>query len=105
MNAHGRAIHQSLISGHAKGWIGTSQPEGGATSRPRIAHTGPGRGGVRLSHPDRLIYPDLGSWRAILSTARLLRKMLDALGLRAWVKTTGSRGLHVVVPLKPSRWT
>ena len=31
--------------------------------------------------------------------AVLLREMLDALGLRSYVKTTGKKGLHIVIPV------
>jgi bifunctional non-homologous end joining protein LigD len=43
------------------------------------------------------------SWPQVVTGARLVRDVLRTLGLAAWVKTTGGRGLHVVVPLKPQR--
>jgi bifunctional non-homologous end joining protein LigD len=59
-----------------------------------------------LERPNRLVWdldpgPDV-SWRQTVAAARLLRDLLDTLGLVSWVKTTGGDGLHVVVPLKPS---
>jgi bifunctional non-homologous end joining protein LigD len=60
-----------------------------------------------LERPDRIVWdldpgPDV-SWKPIAAAARLVRDVLKTLGLASWVKTTGGRGLHVVVPLKPSR--
>jgi bifunctional non-homologous end joining protein LigD len=63
-----------------------------------------------VEHPNRLVWDlDPGpqvSWRSTVAAARLVREVLQALQLRAWVKTTGGRGLHIVVPLKRSiGWT
>lgn len=55
----------------------------------------------RLYHPDKLIF-DLdppGEFEAARRAASLLRDLLVELGLQPFVMTTGSRGLHVVVPL------
>jgi bifunctional non-homologous end joining protein LigD len=55
---------------------------------------------------DRIVFDlDPGNrvlWIRVVSAARLLRKLLKQLGLESFVRTTGGKGLHVVVPLKPS---
>jgi len=60
-----------------------------------------------LERPDRLVWdldpgPDV-SWQRVVKAAELVRDVLETLRLVSWVKTTGGRGLHVVVPLKPKR--
>jgi bifunctional non-homologous end joining protein LigD len=59
----------------------------------------------RIDTPDRLILdldPGAGtSWSHVQEAAALTRVMLEQLGLKAWLKTSGGKGLHVVVPLEP----
>src|SRR5262249_25945480 len=59
-----------------------------------------------LDKPDRVIFDlDPGEdvpWRAVIEGAREIRTRLDDLGLQSFVKTTGGKGLHVVLPLSPS---
>ena len=58
-----------------------------------------------LEEPDRIVLDlDPGenvTWRQVIAAARQLRKTLEALGLKSWIKTTGGRGLHIVVPIVP----
>jgi bifunctional non-homologous end joining protein LigD len=58
-----------------------------------------------VERPNRLVWDlDPGpavTWKQTVATARLLRGVLETLGLVSWVKTTGGRGLHVVVPITP----
>jgi bifunctional non-homologous end joining protein LigD len=46
--------------------------------------------------------PEVSS-KLVVTAALVVRDVLKTLGLASWVKTTGGRGLHVVVPLKPKR--
>ena len=58
-----------------------------------------------LAHPDRLIFdldPDPSlRWSTVQEAATLVKTILDELGLRCWLKTSGGKGLHIVVPLEP----
>ncbi len=61
----------------------------------------------KIDYPDRLIF-DLDpsndkSFGKIKTVAKELKKLLEAHGLVPFVMTTGSRGMHVVVPLKRTK--
>jgi bifunctional non-homologous end joining protein LigD len=55
--------------------------------------------------PDRIVFDlDPGAkvaWSDVIAAARLVRTLLDRIHLASFAKTTGGRGLHVVVPLAP----
>ena len=57
----------------------------------------------RLDRADRLIVdldPGEGvAFGAVVEAARITRALLKELGLLSWLKTSGGKGLHVVVPL------
>ncbi len=63
-----------------------------------------------LEHADRVIFdldPDESlAWRDVTIAADDVRKRLKARGLESFLKTTGGKGLHVVVPTEPRfDWT
>ncbi|MEO8340561.1 MAG: DNA ligase D, partial [Nitrospirota bacterium] len=58
-----------------------------------------------LDRPDRIIMdldPDPAvPWNLVVEAAQLLKTLLNELALECFVKTTGGKGLHVVLPLQP----
>ena len=58
-----------------------------------------------INEPNRIVFDlDPGEgvpWKRVQEAALLTRTMLEALGLQCWLKTSGGKGLHVVVPLAP----
>lgn len=55
-----------------------------------------------LLHPDICVFdldPSTDDAAAVRAAALGLRNLLEELGLPSWVKTTGSKGFHIIVPL------
>jgi bifunctional non-homologous end joining protein LigD len=57
-----------------------------------------------IEHPDLLVFdldPDEGiEWRFVSATAVALREELQSRGYASWCKTSGGKGLHVMVPIE-----
>jgi bifunctional non-homologous end joining protein LigD len=58
-----------------------------------------------IDRADRMVFdldPDSGiAWVEVVDAARRIRDLLRDLGLQSFVRTSGGKGLHVVVPLDP----
>ena len=60
-----------------------------------------------VERPNRFVWdldpgPEV-AWKDVVAAAKVVRAVLRALALESWVKTTGGRGLHVVMPITPAR--
>jgi bifunctional non-homologous end joining protein LigD len=56
-----------------------------------------------IDRPDCMVFdldpdPDL-PWKKVVEGAQLTKALLDELGLKTFLKTSGGKGLHIVVPL------
>lgn len=64
-----------------------------------------GSRGEDPDHADRIVFdldphPDV-SWNRVRAGARELRRQLESIGLQSFLRTSGGKGLHVVVPIGP----
>ncbi len=61
-----------------------------------------------LGDADRLVFdldPGPGTgWKDVVAAARDVKARLAKLKLKSFLKTSGGKGLHVVVPIKPTPW-
>ena len=57
-----------------------------------------------LKKPDQIIFdldPDVGkTWKDVVDAAFLLKKQLEVWDVASWVKLTGGKGVHIIIPLK-----
>lgn len=57
---------------------------------------------------DRLVFdldPGPGTdWKDIVAAARDVRERLEGIKLKTFLKTSGGKGLHVVLPIRPTPW-
>jgi bifunctional non-homologous end joining protein LigD len=60
---------------------------------------------ARIDEPDRVVFdldPGEGvGWPQLQEAALLTRTLLEGLELESWLKTSGGKGLHLVVPIAP----
>jgi len=60
---------------------------------------------ANLDHPDWVaidLDPKQAPWENVLQVALLTKKVCDEVGLTAFPKTSGSSGIHIYLPLKPT---
>lgn len=118
----GRRIHQKQVPAGAPAWLRTA-PIYAPSSRRTITYAiGGSRRALaylvnlgcieihpwmsridRLDAPDAVVFdldPRGVGFEAVVEVALALRATLDGRGLTSYVKTSGGRGLHVVVPIR-----
>ncbi len=60
---------------------------------------------AKLDHPDWIaidLDPKKAPWENVLQVALTCKEVCDELGLKAFPKTSGSSGIHIYLPLKPT---
>ena len=89
-------------------WLGIDTPDAVVSAAQMNTvefHTGNSTVAA-IDQPDRIVFdldPGEGvGWARVQEAAVLLRALLDELGLASWLKTSGGKGLHVLVPTIPS---
>lgn len=100
-------VHTTSSDGEARSYLAIATPLG-YLALPQFGtvefHTWGARA-ADIDRPDRVVFdldPGEGiAWREVVEAAAHVRDELARLGLVPFVKTTGGRGVHVVVPTTP----
>lgn len=118
----GEAFYQKNAADYFPSWIKTEsviKSEGGVVHYVVAAHEQTiiylvNQGSLTLHYwlsiykklhvPDRMIFdldPSVNNFARVKAAALLIKKICDDLELPTYAMTTGSRGMHIYVPLKP----
>ena len=57
-----------------------------------------------INNPDYIIFdldPNEASIKDLITTALKVKEILDSLGIKGYLKTSGGKGLHVFIPIQP----
>ena len=57
-----------------------------------------------INNPDYIIFdldPNKASLKDLVTTAKKVKEILDSLNIKGYLKTSGGKGLHVFIPVKP----
>lgn len=120
---NGKPFYQQEISDHFPDWIATKSvsKEGGRIKHALINNPATlvylvDQGMVTphvwlsttnmIRQPDRMVFdldPPEDDFSKVRFAANNLKDLLDELGVTAYLMSTGSKGVHVVVPLRPHR--
>lgn len=101
---HIKQLDQALDPGHARLMeIDSQDALVGAVQMGTVELHTWGATTDKIETPDQFVLdldPDPAlPWKAMLEAAQLTLSVLDELGLQAFVKTSGGKGLHLIVPL------
>ena len=107
-----QAVHEVKDIKDRQRWICIDGLDGllGLVQMDAIEYHTWGATALDLDHADRIVFdldpaPNV-SWKDVKRAALELRERLERVELASFVRTSGGKGLHVVVPLRPSvDWT
>ena len=119
----GQSFFQKDVAGHTPGWISTATLTSGRRGKSityllcqnqpsllYLANLGcielnPWLSRIQsLNHPDFIVIdldPDQVPFTQVVEAALVVRRILDGAGIVSCCKTSGSRGLHIYVPIAP----
>lgn len=100
-----KQLDPGLDPGHARLMeIDTVQALVGAAQMGAIEFHRWGATTDRIETPDHLVLdldPDAAlPWRSMVEATQMTLSVLDELGLQAFIKTSGGKGMHIIVPLQ-----
>lgn len=58
-----------------------------------------------INNPDYIIFdldPNGVTMKELVTTAKKVKEILDSLGIKGYLKTSGGKGLHIFIPVKPN---